>query len=153
MFDSHGYPWNIYRIKTMKDTDPFLTRKVFWFLIISPLLLISKKCASFFCRETVNENKHLKETKTWISNSYFIRQSFWGCRCKSTLTIFAYKVTWNYTFIFFNFRNKNFYKNYYFRPDFDGFDRKYRAASMGNLNIGQFIERTGQDRTEQERTG
>ncbi|XP_023347541.1 uncharacterized protein LOC111716336 [Eurytemora carolleeae] len=22
------------------------------------------------------------------------------------------------------------------RPDFDGFDRKYRAASMGNLNIG-----------------
>ena len=101
MFDSHGYPWNIYRIKTMKDTAPFLTRKVFLFLIISPSLLISKKCASFFCRETANENKHLKKTKTWISNSYFIRQSFWGFRCKSTLTIFAYKVTWNYTFIFF----------------------------------------------------
>ena len=43
-----------------------------------------------------------------------------------------------------------FYIFKYFRPDFDGFDRKYRAASLGNLNIGQF---KGQDRTGQDRTG
>ena len=36
-------------------------------LMISPLLPISKKCASHFCREPSNENKQFKLTKTWIS--------------------------------------------------------------------------------------
>ena len=52
-------------------------------LWISPLFLVSKKCASHFCRETANEKKQSKESKTWISNSHLIRQSFYGYRCKS----------------------------------------------------------------------
>ena len=33
-------------------------------------------------RETAHENKQFKETKTWISNSYLITQSFQAYRCK-----------------------------------------------------------------------
>jgi len=43
--------------------------------IISPLILIRKKCASHFRRETANENIQFKKTETWISNSYLIRLS------------------------------------------------------------------------------
>ena len=53
--------------------------------LISPLLLIRKKCANPFCREPANENKQFKKTKTLISNSYLIRQSFYGYHCKSAL--------------------------------------------------------------------
>ena len=38
--------------------------------------LLSKKCACHFCRETVNENKHVKENKSRIYNSDLIRQTF-----------------------------------------------------------------------------
>jgi len=48
----------------VEDTVVFLNRKVY----ISLLPLISKKCAS--------ENEKLKETKTSIPNSYWIRKSF-----------------------------------------------------------------------------
>ena len=44
------------------------------FLWIYPLFFVSKKCASQFCRETTQENKQFKWTKTY--NSYLIRQSF-----------------------------------------------------------------------------
>jgi len=35
------------------------------------------KLENHFGRETAKENKPFKETKTWISNSYLIRQ---GCK-------------------------------------------------------------------------
>ena len=41
----------------MEDTVAFLTRIQCLILIISSLLLASKKCAIQFCKETVNENK------------------------------------------------------------------------------------------------
>ena len=50
----------------MEDIPSFL--KIVFVLIISPLLLKSKKCTSHFCRESENENKQFKETKKWISN-------------------------------------------------------------------------------------
>ena len=59
--------------KTWKKKS-FLWLEKCLFLIIYSLLLISKECSSHFCRETVNENKQFKETRTWISNSYLIRQ-------------------------------------------------------------------------------
>ena len=58
----------------------------------------SKKCASRFCRETTNENKQFKETKTWISNFYLIRKSLEGDCCESGNAIFAWRVTFNYAY-------------------------------------------------------
>ena len=58
----------------MEDTVGFSNSS----LIISPLLLISKKCARHLYKETANENKQFKETKIMISNSFFIRKSFHG---------------------------------------------------------------------------
>jgi len=65
-------PWNFNLIKNMENTVVLFTQKVF----ISPSLLISKKCASNFRRETANKNKQFKETKTLIFKLYLIRQSF-----------------------------------------------------------------------------
>ena len=45
---------------------------------MSLLLFISKKCASHFRRETSNENKQLKETKTMINNLYLSDKAFKG---------------------------------------------------------------------------
>ena len=57
-------------------------------LWVSPLLFfINKKCVIHFRREPANENKHLNGTKTLISNSYLIRQSFQGYRCKSGIAM------------------------------------------------------------------
>ena len=47
-------------------------------------------------KETTNKNLQFKETKSLIYNSYLIRQSFQGYRCKSGIYIFAWRVTWNY---------------------------------------------------------
>ena len=44
-------------------------------------------------RERTNENKQFEETKTWIFNSYLIRHSIQGYRCKSGTVIFAWRVT------------------------------------------------------------
>ena len=61
------------------------------FLWISQLFLISKKCASHFCREIANDNKQFKERKTRISNSYLIRLRFQVYCSKSGTVIFAMK--------------------------------------------------------------
>ena len=42
---------------------------------------------------TAIEDNSFKETKTRISNSYLIRQSFSGYRCESGTVIFAWSVT------------------------------------------------------------
>ena len=68
------------------------------FLWVSPLPLINEKCAGYICRETANENKQFKETKTLISDSYLIRHSFQGYRCKSDTSIFAWRVTLHYAY-------------------------------------------------------
>ena len=58
--------------------------------LLSPLIRIKKKCVSHFCREPAYENKQFKKTKkTWIYNSYLIRQSFWGYRCELDIAIFC----------------------------------------------------------------
>ena len=72
--DLQQYPWNLKLIRNEKDNVVFLTRKVF--TCICEFLCYSR-------RETANENKQFKETKTLIYNSYLIRQSFQGYRCKS----------------------------------------------------------------------
>ena len=51
-----------------------------------------QKCESHFRREPANENK-LKETKTWISNSYLTRQSL-----LFQVIIFAWMVTCNHAY-------------------------------------------------------
>ena len=85
------YPWNLNLIKTGEDIILFRLEKclILW---VSPLLLKKKKCASHFRRGTTNENKQLKETKTWISKTYLIRQRFQGYRCKSGFAFFALKL-------------------------------------------------------------
>ena len=90
MPDLQRHPWNFGLIKSI----------LFWlekclFLKVSSLLLIDKKFASQFRRETAIENEQFKETKTWISNSYLIRQSFYGYSCKTGIAIFARRVSWN----------------------------------------------------------
>ena len=56
---------NLLSDQNLKETVVFLTQKVL-ILIISPLLILSKKCASRFCRETANENSSLKNEKSLI---------------------------------------------------------------------------------------
>ncbi len=56
---------NLLSDQNLKETVVFLTQKVL-ILIISPLLILSKKCASRFCRETANENSSLKNEKNLI---------------------------------------------------------------------------------------
>ena len=53
---------------------------------------------SHFRRETANENKQFKDTKTLISNSCLVRQSFQGYLCKSGIATFPWEVEWNYTY-------------------------------------------------------
>ena len=65
------------------------------YLGVSSLSFTDEKCASHFCRETANENKQLKETKSLISHFYLIRQSFQGHQCKSGIGKFAWRFTWN----------------------------------------------------------
>ena len=58
-------------INHMEDNVVFLIRKV----SISDNFFTSPYKQSHFRRENPNYNKQFKETKTWISNSYKIRQS------------------------------------------------------------------------------
>ena len=94
MPDLQRYPWNFNMIKNVEDIVVY--DKGGFFLWVSPLLLINKKFASLFCRETASENKQFKETQTLISNSNLIRQSFQGYLCKSDIAIFAWRVAKNY---------------------------------------------------------
>ena len=63
---------------------------------------LSKKFAIRFDKETANENKQFKETKTFIFTSYLIRHKCQGYRRKSGIVIFAWMVTWNYAYSPFN---------------------------------------------------
>ena len=69
----YGQCWIRPNEKNVKDIELFFWYKKCLFLQVSQLLLISMKCASHFCRQTANENKQFKETKTWISKSWLIR--------------------------------------------------------------------------------
>ena len=60
------------------------------FLIISSLL-----CVSHFGRETTNENKQFKETKTLISNIQFDHTEVSSVPCKSGIVSFAWRVAYN----------------------------------------------------------
>ena len=88
----------------VENTVVFLTRKVFMRLWVNPLHLKNKKCTSHFCRETANKNKQFKETKTLLSDLYFIRKSFSGYRWKSGIVIFTWRVNWNNAYSPFNCR-------------------------------------------------
>ena len=41
-----------------------------------------------FYKETTNENNQFSKTKTWISNSYFIKQSLKGYCCELYLPLY-----------------------------------------------------------------
>ena len=84
-------PWNLNLIKNGEVRIVFQLEKSL-ILIIYSFLPIGKKWASHFCRGTTKENKQFKETKTWISKSYLIRQSFKGYRWKSGIAIFAWMI-------------------------------------------------------------
>ena len=85
-------PWNLNLIKNVKDTVVYLTQKVLNLYNISPLFLLNNKCAS--CLET--------------TNSYLIKQSFHGYRCKSGIAIFTWRVTWINAFSLFNLLFRNY---------------------------------------------
>ena len=97
MPDSQRYPWNLNLIKNVEDTVFFRTQKVFIFVSFF-IASFKKKCARYFRRKTSKENKQFKETKTWKSNSYLIRQSLQGYRCESAIANFAGWATLNYTY-------------------------------------------------------
>ena len=78
--------------------------------------------AGFFCeflhfflqarntQDTFAENPHMKqfkETKTFISYSYLIRQRFQGYRFKSGIAIFSWRITLNYAYSPFNLDGVN----------------------------------------------
>ena len=72
------------RSKMWKILSFFSLNKCF-FLWVSPLLLKKKECGSHYHRELTNENKQFRETKSLISNSYFIRElAFKGTVVKRT---------------------------------------------------------------------
>ena len=62
--DLQRYPCYRDLIKMWKISSfSWLKKCLFWG--IYPLLLLGKKCANHFCRESEKENKHFKETKLW----------------------------------------------------------------------------------------
>ena len=61
-------------IKIVEDT----IKKLVFFLYVSALILINKKCTSHLRRETANENKQLTETKLLNLINTWIRQSYQG---------------------------------------------------------------------------
>ena len=83
-------------LNKMLSRTSFFSLKKCLMLIISPLLLINKKCASYFCRETINEINSLKKQEhvylihSWINKGY---------SSKSDIDVFAWRVTWNYSYI------------------------------------------------------
>ena len=79
----------------------FPDSKSFLFLWVSSLLLVNKKCARHFRGKIANENEQFKKNSK-KSNSYFIRQIFQGYRCKSGISVFAWRVAWNHAFSPFN---------------------------------------------------
>ena len=70
MPDLQRYPWNFIRIKNVEDTVIFLTRKVF--------ISVSFSNVSYkqFAEKSQMKINSLKNKKTFIPNSYLIRQSF-----------------------------------------------------------------------------
>ena len=70
------------------------------FLWVSLLLLINKKCANYFRRETANENKITiwLNKNIQLSNSCLNKRSFQWYRCESDIDVFARRVTWNYAY-------------------------------------------------------
>ena len=77
--DSQECPWILNLIKNEEDSVVFWLEKCL-ILIISPFLLLSKKCANYFRRETGIENKQFKETKP-----YWTRKSFYEYCVNRTL--------------------------------------------------------------------
>ena len=85
--------------------------KVFISVLFCSFFLVSKKCANYFCRESANENKQFKETKTWIFISSLIRPRFLGDPRNSEGHL---RVTWNYAHspFYWGLSSSPFYKSY-----------------------------------------
>ena len=60
MSDLQKYPLNHNLIKNVEEIVIFFNPKSVYFCEVSPLLLINKKCANLFRRETVNKNKQFQ---------------------------------------------------------------------------------------------
>ena len=71
MPDLQRYPWNLNLIESVEDNVVFLKSVYF-----CEFLDLNKKCASHFCWETANENKHFKKHKnrnlihTWSDKAF-----------------------------------------------------------------------------------
>ena len=81
--------WSImWKIKSF-----FLTRNLL-IPIISPLLIISKKCLCHFYTESANKNKQLKKKNTNIL-SILDQTKLLKIQYKSGIAFLAWRVTWN----------------------------------------------------------
>ena len=49
---------------------------------------LPQKCAGHFCGETIIEKNQFSMLKICISNSYLIKQRFYGYRCESSIGVF-----------------------------------------------------------------
>ena len=75
--DLQWYSWSHNMIKMWK-IQLFFRHEKCLFLWVSSLLLIKKKFASHFRRETANENKGFKETKHWFISHTLSDKAFQG---------------------------------------------------------------------------
>ena len=90
-----------------KDCNAWFTERYSWnFVKISSFLQVEKwfwSCLLFTYRQVIRSSlfqrnhkyKSTVFTRTWISYSYLIRQSFYGYRCKSDIVIRVQGAPWN----------------------------------------------------------
>ena len=88
--DLQRYPWNLDLIKNVGDNVVLLNWTFLWPFSI---ILIRKKYASHFGRETTIVIKQFKETKILLCNSYLIRKIFQWYKCESGIAIFEQRGT------------------------------------------------------------
>jgi len=100
MLDLQRHPW--VRKVWKKPSTVRLTRQAFirW---VDLYCFLKTRNAQVNCAEKPQmKKKQFKETKTFISSSFCIRQSFQENNWRSDNAIFEWRVTWNYTHSPFN---------------------------------------------------
>ena len=79
-----SYPWN-HNLSKKVENNVFFSDSKYLFLRISLVLLISKKCASYSCREPANEKKQFKDNITFkyiiLYQKKFIMVPLWIGHC------------------------------------------------------------------------
>ena len=94
--DFHRYPLRLCMIKYYLDIHVFVSFNCLFSSVVSlkkwlPFLLVRSN------REMIRM-KHFSSRETSLSSTFMIRLKFQGYLCKSGITIFVWRVTWNYAF-------------------------------------------------------